>query len=429
MAVLRHLVERHLDEAIELAEAKGTSLSLHARLQLRAITRCGDPEQGFRWLRCHDCHVDRVVGLSCKTGVICPRCGGRWMASTAAHLVDHILPDETLRQWVITFPQPLPRLLAWRPELLQRVLACVATSIEHHLRKKTRHPTGKAGLVSFIQTFTGDLRLYVHLHVLVPEGLWFDADTPRFVRAGVPTQDDLRHVAEDLSKRIRKTATRWARTLDPDATGMPTLEALGRLGELREVMKVACSKKGTPARKRRWVARCDGLEVEASVKITANDTTGRERLARYAARPGLSMKRLSLREDGCVKIHLKRAWKNGTTAVVLRPEVFLLRLAALMLPAGVNRVRYHRIFAPASPGRSLVAPGGLEDKAKKRSRWIRWADLISRVFGRHVDTCPRCHQKMDDMGTLQGDGRAWDVLRWIERSGNLTRDGPDVSRA
>jgi hypothetical protein len=173
----------------------------------------------------------------------------------------------------------------------------------------------------------------------------------------------------------------------------------------------------------------DAREISRGMVRDGNDTTGRERLARYAARPGLSMKRLSLREDGCVKIHLKRAWKNGTTTVVLRPEVFLLRLAALMPPDGVNRVRYHRIFAPASPGRSLVVPGGLADKTKKRSRWIRWADLISRVFGRHVDTCPRCHQKMDDMGTLQGEGRAWDVWRWIERSGNLARDGPDGCRA
>ncbi len=48
------------------------------------------------------------------------------MASTAANLVDHVLPNQPMRQYVFTFPQPLPRLLAWRPELLERVLADIA---------------------------------------------------------------------------------------------------------------------------------------------------------------------------------------------------------------------------------------------------------------------------------------------------------------
>jgi hypothetical protein len=47
--------------------------------------------------------------------------------------------------------------------------------------------------------------------------------------------------------------------------------------------------------------------------------------------------RHTLREDP-----IQNTWKNGTTGVVLRAEVFLLRLAGLMLPAGVNAVRYYR---------------------------------------------------------------------------------------
>ena len=94
------------------------------------------------------------------------------MASTAAHLHDHVLPDEARRQWVFTFPQPLPRLLAWEPDLLRRVLAVVARSVQDCLRRRTRQPDGRAGIITFVQSFTGDLRLFVHFHVVAPEGVW-----------------------------------------------------------------------------------------------------------------------------------------------------------------------------------------------------------------------------------------------------------------
>ena len=46
------------------------------------------------------------------------------MAETAAHLVDRVLPDVGLRQWVLTLPYPLRCRLAWDSALCQDVLAC-----------------------------------------------------------------------------------------------------------------------------------------------------------------------------------------------------------------------------------------------------------------------------------------------------------------
>ena len=37
----------------------------------------------------------------------CPSCGGRRMADTAAHLVDRVLPEVPMRQWVLTLTYPL----------------------------------------------------------------------------------------------------------------------------------------------------------------------------------------------------------------------------------------------------------------------------------------------------------------------------------
>jgi hypothetical protein len=44
--------------------------------------------------------IERLVAFSCKGRGFCPRYGGQRMAERAAHLVDHVLPDIPVRQWV-----------------------------------------------------------------------------------------------------------------------------------------------------------------------------------------------------------------------------------------------------------------------------------------------------------------------------------------
>ena len=161
MPGLRRLLATHLHRALKVADERESPLSRHRQRVLAGLATCGDPEHGFMWLRCHPCGVDRVVGLSCKARLVCPRCAGRRMASTAAHLLDHVLPDVPYRQHVLTLPRPLPQLLAGCPDLLERVLAVLARAVERDLRRRTHETTGKTGLVSFIQNFTGDLRRHL----------------------------------------------------------------------------------------------------------------------------------------------------------------------------------------------------------------------------------------------------------------------------
>ena len=87
------------------------------------------------------------------------------------------------------------------------------------------------------------------------------------------------------------------------------------------------------------MARCAGLELHAGVSVAAHDDRGRERLVRYVARAAVSLQRLSLEADGTVRVQLKGASRSGRTHGCLRREVFVLRLASLLLPPGVNRAR------------------------------------------------------------------------------------------
>ena len=61
------------------------------------LNRCA-LAHGFLRLRCDGCARDALVAFSCKRRGICPSCGTRRMAGTAADLVDNILPQVPVRQ-------------------------------------------------------------------------------------------------------------------------------------------------------------------------------------------------------------------------------------------------------------------------------------------------------------------------------------------
>jgi ribosomal protein S27E len=90
--------------------------------EFRAFLECGVLSRGFLRVHCASCGMDRVVGFSCKKRGWCPSCGGRRMAETAAHLVDHVLPHVPIRQWVLSVRHGLRYRMAYDADLLSRVM-------------------------------------------------------------------------------------------------------------------------------------------------------------------------------------------------------------------------------------------------------------------------------------------------------------------
>jgi len=71
-----------------------------------------------------------------------------------------------------------------------------------------------------------------------------------------------------------------------------------------------------------------------------------------------------------------------------------------------TRVEHHGVFASASRWRPLIVPDGVKRQKKARERkqskktpgyderWIPWEDLLYRVFGRDVVSCPACGSRI-----------------------------------
>ena len=124
--------------------------------------KCGRLEHGFLRVRCESCHDEKPVAFSCKRRGFCPSCGARRMADSAAHLVDGILPDKPIRQWVLSVPFPLRFLFAAQPGVMSKVLGIVYRVISTFLIKRagfTVKSGAQTGSVTLIQRFGSALNL------------------------------------------------------------------------------------------------------------------------------------------------------------------------------------------------------------------------------------------------------------------------------
>jgi hypothetical protein len=171
--VLYGLVRQHLESFLAYArEHYSGGLPRYVEQELRAFLKCGLFSEGFVRCHCDSCGHDLLVAFSCHGRSICPSCCGRRMANGAAHLVDRVLPDVPVRQYVLTLPYELRRLAAFNAQALTAFARTFveAVFVSYRARAKRNGIEGaECGSVLCVQRF-GSLNLNVHFHVLVLDG-------------------------------------------------------------------------------------------------------------------------------------------------------------------------------------------------------------------------------------------------------------------
>lgn len=149
-SLLYQIVEEYYPAFVSHLAAQGTALPGYVQREFEDYLKCGRLEHGFLRVRCDSCHAEHLVAFSCKRRGFCPSCGARRMAESAALLVDEVLPEQPIRQWVLSFPFQLRFLFASRPEIMGQVLGIVYRCIATHLIKQVgfSHKTARTGEVA-----------------------------------------------------------------------------------------------------------------------------------------------------------------------------------------------------------------------------------------------------------------------------------------
>ena len=438
---LYQLIEEHWPTFLERAEQAG-GLPDFIVEEFEAYLRCGMLEHGIAHFACRQCGESLVVAFSCKRRGFCPSCLGRRMSDVAAHLVGEVFPEVGVRQWVCSLPWRLRYAMGYDRQLCADVLDAFIVSLRRSLRLRAKAKLGLCsvedalfGAVTFIQRGDSSLRLNVHFHCLVLDGVYVrdERGVLCFHELGAPTHEEITDVARWTHERLARVLASHGRSLDELADDDAAADVLVQeqpvlascygasaadqqlLGDApgqqtrklaHAVREVAQPKLGDA------LAEVGGVNVHAGAAVPSRDRQRLERLCRYVARPPLAQERLEFTADGRCRYNFRHAWKNGVHAVLLDPLDLIARLCALIPPPRFHTLRYHGVLAAHANARAEVVPGhrlesaeptqiplsfteptALEGITKQGARHP-WAWLLQRVFAVDIMTCPRCRGAM-----------------------------------
>ena len=371
--VLYGVVSGHLESFLARQRERDRLVPRFVERELRAFLDCGILARGFVRVYCPACRKDRVVPFSCKGRAVCPSCGGRRMADTAAHLVDRVFPEVPVRQWVLSLTYGLRYRLAYDSSLVKDVLQIFVRAVFASIRRRAgiaaSNRRARCGAVSFVQRFGDALRLNPHFHTMALDGLYLENENGEIVfkRVVPPGDEEVTRIVKKVCHRVGRLLER--RGLGPEAVpdeidtlrhSQPLLAELygasvsGRVAlgphAGRRILKVGdlvqLDDSVVPSGPR--CAAVSGFSLHANVCIPARDRLRLERLLRYAGRPAIATERLSLLPDGRLLYRLKHRWRDGTSHVIFEPLELIARLAALVPPPRFHLVRYHGLLAPAA---------------------------------------------------------------------------------
>jgi hypothetical protein len=375
--VLYQVLAEHLETLLDRTarDRERPGLPGFVELELRRFFACGILAHGFSRVHCPTCGRDLLVAFSCKGCGFCPSCGGRRMADTAAWLVDRVLPDVEVRQWVPTFPWSLRFQLAREPSLCRAVRRTFLRAVFAFHARRAGLAGARTGVVNVVQHFASALHLDIHFHALVLdcvytcESPWTD---PVFHPFAPPTDEDVARLCRTIRDRVLRLLERRG-LLEGDAgkgadVEPPLLDALaaasiaGRVALGERAGRTLARIGAHPGREVSFVpgelcAQIDGFSLHARVRVPRGDRNRLERLCRYVARPAIATERLSLSRHGNELYRFRRPWRDGSTHVVFEPLVFRERLAALVPRPRAHLVRDHGVLAPSATWRDRIVPG------------------------------------------------------------------------
>lgn len=429
--------------------------------ELEGFIDCGVLARGFAVIACPDCREQKVVGFSCKGRGFCTSCGGRRMTSTAADLVEHVLPDVPLRQLVLTLPFELRARLAYDGELLGAVTRTFVDSVLAWYQRQARArgvPGGKSGAVTVVQRVNSDLRLSPHMHSLFLDGVFTEDEGGELVFHPLSflTNDDVGDILQIVRARVLALLRRKG-VIENDAVARdaklsdrePALAALAVASVTGTLPAGPALRRRDPIQLRPYEAELlhtkalcateAGFSLHAATTASAGDAEGREALCKYILRPPIANERVQLLGDGLVRLVLKRPFSDGTFALDLDPLALLARLATTVPPPGFHTIRYAGVLAAASKWRARVVPpppppppsahaegdpscttscATCSPKPKDappthRSGYRPWRELLMRAFKIDVERCDKCGGTMKLRSLVMTSAGIERYLAWL----------------
>ncbi len=280
----------------------------------------------------------------------------------------------------------------------------------------------------------------IHFHTLAVDGVYArGADgAETFTRVAPPRTADVEQLVVEVAERVERWLESQGYGVDDDVV-VDDQDTMLQLQEASAAHRAALGlRAGKKTRRYRLIAgkevplppRCavyQGYSMHAGVVVGAHDREARHRLCRYIARPPLAKSRLEEREDGALVLRMRRAWSDGTTAIVFDPVELIGKLIALIPPSHANLVNYAGVFGARSALRAEVVPTPPQEEREWRKicehptrpglwGWQPWAQLLWKEFGVDAWACPRCGEQMELRAIVRGPRVIKRVVKGLSKS-------------
>src|SRR5690606_11976638 len=92
--------------------------------------------------------------------------------------------------------------------------------------------------------------------------------------------------------------------------------------------------------------------------------------------------------------------------------------SAVVEPCLPHLIRYHGVFAPASPDRARVVPrtrGEREASVTDQQRALTWAQRLKRVFAIDIETCRHCGGRLRVIASIEEPATIERILAHLGR--------------
>jgi len=325
------------------------------------------------------------------------------MNELSTHLMDHVVPDVPLRQFVLTLPFALRFLVARDKRLLAAVRTVFLRAVSGFIRKKARDVCASKILHTagfcVVQRFGSALQLAPHFHAVLFDGAYRtdDDDKLHFVAAQAMTLAERLTLTTRIASRIERLLQRLG--LFSQGQWQSQDDASSQLS--MEAMKVPAS--AGAERDLSSASNVRGYNLHTQTRVGMHDESARRRLFRYVLRPAIAQERLHF-ENNVVTFEMKRTFSDGTRVLRFSPQPFIRRIAMLVPAPRQHEVTYFGLLAANAKHRNDIVrvpthrkkarvkgsdPAPNTDAPPESSR-MSWADLLKKTFAFDVLHCEKC---------------------------------------
>jgi hypothetical protein len=311
------------------------------------------------------------------------------------------------RQFVFTFPKLLRPYFRHNRRLFSEISQLIFAILQRFYDKAAKRPVRTAMVLAY-QSAGAFLRWNPHYHCLVLEGGFDEAG--RFVH--IPF-GNIQRMSEYFRRVIIKFFLKKKLISAELATNLIN-----------------------------W--RHSGFSVDASVRIPAGSVKTREALSQYIARPPLSLKKMSILENGEAMVISYTSDNDFFKGKIQSFSVtrFLLELTQHIPPRGSQYIRRYGLYASRTKGKwpdmphvMRLAPAGWKAERLQASDPVQsyyeestvsdqesrctWARLIAQVYEVDPLECLHCHSPMKVIAVITDPEKVRKILRHLAKIGHL----------